>query len=346
MNFTICLTTVFATLLSAPSSFAKPLIPLSPAEIDLRAKDLVQIPWAGKATNKGTTVDSGCLMATYTIQVDDPKMQTTKSYDLLVQAPQGAKTQVPVVVIVPTIDGTREMLEPVVARDLCNEGIATIIADVNDMTPPVTYPAWGAEDLHNRQAMLALRSVVDFAETVPRFDKNKIGALGLSMGGITTAMFIGVEPRLKAAVIIVGGGNFPHILSMSDEGHVDDLRRSRMKSAGLTTIDQYEDQLRSSVTYDPFYFAPQAPRERIMMVMAEADVKVPYVDQREQFVAFRKPESLTFTGGHVATIIEMVYLYMGDVTGFLKKRFDAPLVNSMTAPPVRHKVVDLNKLGI
>ncbi len=79
--------------------------------------------------------------------------------------------------------------------------------------------------------------------------------------------------------------------------------------------------------------------------MAESDTKVPYAVQQEQFNAFGKPQSITFTGGHVATIIEMVYLYMDDVTTFLTQKFNQSSKTPYLLVPVSHKVVDLDKLG-
>ena len=334
-----------ASLVGASLAQAKPLIPISPEEVQLRLGHLVNTPWDGKSTNKGTTEEEGCLMSTYSLDVVDSVTAQSKTFKLLVQSPKAASTPVPVVIIVPTIDGTRDELEPVVARSLCGSGIASIIADVNDVSLPKTFPAWGAEDVNNKWAMIALRTVVDFAQANPRFDKNKVGALGLSLGGITTAMFAGIEPRLKASVIVVGGGNFPFILSASDHWHIEEMRTKRMEAAGFTKVEQYEDKLRETITFDPFYFASQANRENVMMVMAENDVKVPYVVQREQWEAFGKPTSLVFTGGHVSTIIQMVYLYMGDVTSYFDKRFAAvpALAGEM---PITHKLVDLNKLGL
>ncbi len=328
------------------SALAKPLFPLSPSDIQARAAELVQLPWSGKSTNKGTAVEGNCLMSKYTIEVEDPVDHSTRSYDILGQAPAAGPAPVPVVIIVPTIDGTRDFLEPVVARSLCNAGIGSLIADVNDVKPPKVYPSWGAEDVNSRRAIVALRTVADLAERIPRFDKTKIGAIGLSMGGITTSLFASVEGRLKASVIIVGGGNFPHILSSSDHWLVDELRTNRMKAAGFTTVDQYEDQLRASIHYDPIYFTPLANKQKIMMVMAESDVKVPYVDQREQFLAFGQPQSLTFTGGHVDTIIQMVYLYMDDVTTFLNNRFADPGLRRLEFQEPLHKTINLDDLGL
>ncbi len=244
--FTVCALVLFAT-----STFAKPLTPLAPAEIVSRATTIQRVTWNGKSSNKGVTEENGCLMSEEAIQVDDVASKTTTTYPLLVQSPK-VDHPIPVVIIVPTIRGTQEYLEPQVARSLCLAGFGSIIADVNDIRDPKVYPAWGTENVTNRKAIIALETVVDFAQGIPQFDRNKIGALGLSLGGITTAMWAGLDSRLKASVIIVGGGNFPFILSHSDEPNVVDLREKRMAVTGLKSIDDYESVLRSNVTLDPF----------------------------------------------------------------------------------------------
>jgi hypothetical protein len=340
--------TLAAILLFATPTFALPLLPLAPHEMASRAEAFKHLAWNGKSLNKGITEQSGCAMRNETIQVDDPVSKTSMSYDLLLQYPK-ADHPLPVVIIVPTIQGTQEYLEPRIAYSLCQAGFASIIADVNDFRQPKQYPAWGAEDITNRKAILALETVVDFAQGIPQFDKNKIGAIGLSLGGITTSMWTSLDPRLKATVIVVGGGNLPFILSHSDEPNVVELRDRRMAAGDLKSIDDYDSVLRSNIKLDPFYFAPLANRHRILMVMAESDMKVPYAAQLEQFNAFGQPQSITFMGGHVLTILEVIYFYMGDVETFLAEKFNlpspAPMLSPMMLAPMPHKVVDLDKLG-
>jgi dienelactone hydrolase len=231
-----------------------------------------------------------------------------------------------------------ELLEPQVARSLCSAGYASIIADVNDLRPASPWPAWGGEDVNNRRAIFALKTVVDFAERVPNFDASRIGAIGLSLGGITTALWAGVDPRLKAAVVVVGGGNLPYILSHSDEPNVVDMREKRMQAAGLQTIEEFEQILRSNVMIDPFYFAPQADHHRILQILAESDTRVPYVVQREMFQAWGGPQSITFTSGHEFTIFQVVYFYMGDVIDFLNDRMK-PGATRFDFAPITHKRV-------
>jgi dienelactone hydrolase len=328
---------------ASSASFGAPLAPITPAERLARAGTLQHVPWNGKSTNKGVADDFGCTIRTETIQVDDPVTKTSKNYDLVVQWPQSAKP-VPVIIIVPTILGTSEYIEPVVAHELCNAGYGSIIADVNDVREPAVFPAWGAEDTNSRRAILALETTVDFAQRIPQFDANNIGGMGLSLGGITASLWTGVDSRLKASVIIVGGGNMPYTLAHSDDPRVVSIREKRMKTVGIPNENAYDAILRTNVTLDPYFFGSQVDHRRVLMVMADSDTKVPYITQQEQFVAFGKPQSITLMGGHETAIGAMVYLYMDDVTAFLDDRLKRQL-KPLSLKPITHKVIDLDKLG-
>ncbi|MEM4640709.1 MAG: alpha/beta fold hydrolase [Thermofilum sp.] len=74
------------------------------------------------------------------------------------------------------------------------------------------------------QTVLDLRRGIDFLETVKEVDAERIGYAGGSMGGILGAIFIGVEPRVKAAVIVVGGGNMTLMIRESTHPAVPPIR--------------------------------------------------------------------------------------------------------------------------
>ena len=65
------------------------------------------------------------------------------------------------------------------------------------------------------QTIVDLRRAVDYLETRPEIDMNKIAYVGGSMGGILGAIFIGVEPRIKAAALLVAGGNMSLMIKES-----------------------------------------------------------------------------------------------------------------------------------
>lgn len=74
------------------------------------------------------------------------------------------------------------------------------------------------------QTVVDLRRAVDYLETRPEIDEDKIGYVGGSMGGILGAIFIGVEPRIKAAVLLVAGGNMSLMIMKSEHPAIPPIR--------------------------------------------------------------------------------------------------------------------------
>jgi dienelactone hydrolase len=302
-------------------AWAVPLPSLPNSEASARLAEFDYVPFNGKTTPVETKEGPSCTRTKLTIEVKDPRTSAIKSVLLWYERPL-TDHKVPAVLIVPTIEGVTA-LEPQTADNLCGAGMAGIIAEVNDPEFPTVFPSWAYEDQNDRFAIMALRTAIDFVSQQPEIDASKIGIIGLSLGGITTSMLAGVEPdRLKAIVSVVGGGNLPHILSYSDHGRVSTFRANRMKAAGYNTVDQYENQLRSTVKLDPAYFAQFAKRENIFMIMADNDTKVPSVAQTEQFESFGKPSGLVYSGGHVDTLIKVTYFDFAHVTEFLNAKFN------------------------
>lgn len=56
------------------------------------------------------------------------------------------------------------------------------------------------------QTVFDLRRAIDFIETQKELDPNRIGFLGVSLGGICGTIFCGVEKRVKVPVIVLAGG--------------------------------------------------------------------------------------------------------------------------------------------
>src|SRR5690606_31229816 len=157
----------------------------------------------------------------------------------------------------------------------------------NQNTVPEEIPSWGFEDQNNRRAILSLRTIIDYIEGTPYFDSRKIGMIGSSLGGVTTSFMAGIEPqRISAFVIVVGGGNIPYTLSVSDNEKILELRRRRMAAEGLTDPEHYEDKLREILKFDPMYFASFAVRDKIFMALSRSDTKVPTLVQEDLFRAF------------------------------------------------------------
>lgn len=297
------------------------LAPLSSSEVLLRRQELTPAPWDGKFTE--TVVKKGsCIISEIYLNVTDAQTGETWPIHTTLYRPDVSEP-VPMSLVIPTIDGIT-ILEPRVSSELCESNIAGMIALLRDTTQPKNLPAWGFEDSVDRREILGLRTLLDFASRDSRFDSQRLGIFGMSLGGIITSMMAGLEPeRLKAVVIAVGGGDLPHVLAMSDNVIIGTLRQRRMASIGVTDIAEYEALLAKHLRYDPLFFATQANHDRIMMVMSTVDRKVIASTQREQFDAFGKTNYMLSTWDHIETLLQVAYLYMSPLIKFMQSRFDA-----------------------
>lgn len=149
------------------------------------------------------------------------------------------------------------------------------------------------------------RLLIDFAETqMDSIDSKKIACYGMSLGGIMSTLLLEVDPRVDAAIVIVGGGNFPEILRESVQSIVKGYREARMKAENIKTLDELEKKLRSSLLYDPLYFAYRRPPRDIYMVIALEDTAVPTKNQLELYEAFRRPQSIQYHLDHAPAIFK------------------------------------------
>ncbi len=60
-----------------------------------------------------------------------------------------------------------------------------------------------------RQAVLDARRGLDYLGKRPDIDPTRMGVAGISLGGILSGVVAGVDPRVKVALTLVGGADFP-----------------------------------------------------------------------------------------------------------------------------------------
>lgn len=300
---------------------ARPRDTISGREQEARLAELQHIPWDGEVIERTTnSMKLACRTSVAKIDVKDPLTQKTKTLELKISRPRRVDRS-PVVIIVPPISGATP-IDHSMAYGLCTARLASIIADINDNSQPQEMPAWGHEDVINRSAVLSLRTVIDFAQAHPKFDANKIGMMGTSLGGIDTSIMAGVEPeRLKAIVISVGGGNLPYTMARSTNKRIRTLRDRRMAHLNMASVDEYEDVLHDILRYDPLDFASRARPERILMFHATRDTMVPYKTQRLLYEALGRPMFDSVRMEHVTGIIYVAYSKLGKMINFIQRRF-------------------------
>ena len=86
--------------------------------------------------------------------------------------------------------------------DIANHGERKIHDYDFDLTDGLKY--WTRDLL--TQTVFDLRRSVDFLQTLPEIDGERIGFFGISLGGIIGTVFCGVDERIKVPVIALAGG--------------------------------------------------------------------------------------------------------------------------------------------
>jgi len=108
------------------------------------------------------------------------------------------------------------------------------------------------------QTVVDLRRAVDFLASRPDIQKDRIGFLGFSQGGMVGATFIGVEPRIRAACLVVAGAGFAEWA----------------KQSTLVKPEQIAPLELAAAIADPIYFVGRF-RGPILMLSAKRDELIP-----------------------------------------------------------------------
>jgi len=144
------------------------------------------------------------------------------------------------------------------------------------------------------QTVVDLRRAIDYVETRPEIDKGKIGYAGGSMGGILGAIFIGVEPRVKAAALIVAGGNMSLMIRESQHHTMpaigEFLRREGLSYEGLQSLLD---------PIDPINFISRFSPRPVVFHLGKYDTIVPSEAGRQLYEKAGQPKEIYwYDAGH------------------------------------------------
>ena len=169
-------------------------------------------PFAYDRARPLLVADRGRVNENYPIAVDDVSYRSGRDrVHGFLALPPHRTSRLPAVVYLHGAGGDRtELLVP--ATWLAARGaVALTITAPSAVTPtpngltPVADLRWQVE-LQSRD-VLAVRRAIDLLARRPDVDPRRIGFVGWSAGAHTGAIVAGVEPRLRAVVLMSGGAN-------------------------------------------------------------------------------------------------------------------------------------------
>jgi dienelactone hydrolase len=176
------------------------------------------------------------------------------------------------------------------AQHLASLGAVVIAIDAPHARRSGSPILFTAQDRDEQvQLIKDLQRAVDILRSRPNVDEDRIGYVGISYGAAMGALFVGIERRLKAAVLVVGdGGLVTHMTGPEDSNFM----------AGLS-CETRVNWFKSMVPIEPIRFIAHAPPTRLLLQNGRLDNLVPEPDAELLHAAAREPKKiLWYSAGH------------------------------------------------
>ncbi len=153
-----------------------------------------------------------------------------------------------------------------------------------------------AEDIERsvtamRQGVCDVRRAAIWLSKRPEVDPRRLGATGISLGGIVSSIVVAVDPEIRQGAFLLAGGDLASILWTMPEAR---NFRARWVESGRTL-----DELRTlSRPYDPLTYASGLRGKRVFMMAGNVDEVIPPASARALWEAAGRPSIQWYDCGH------------------------------------------------
>ncbi len=229
---------------------------------------------------------------------DDDTPITFEYYEQL------GKDKAPVVIVLPILNGQKHVVRPF-ATYFADNGYHAVIVDtvqrktlLDDMLQP---------EEAIRRTTIRHRRVLDWIDTMPNIDGDRIAVFGASLGGFNALFVSAADDRVGASALALVAGDLPFVLTYSSERRIIEAADGAMETL-QTDREGLRRYLEAHIDSDPLSLARHIDPERVLLVLAKFDDSVHYEKQLELQHAMGNPESITLPTGHVTTAAYLFYL--------------------------------------
>lgn len=252
----------------------------------------------------------------------EPVRQTSVSQETIVMdyyRPKGAG-RTPVILCLPILGGDNRETE-FFSRYFATRGYAALMVHRDQqqklsVTPELLEPFL-------RQIVLDHRRAIDWVATQDNLDAGRIGVFGASMGGIKATLLTALDPRVRASVFALAGGDLPYILTHSSEKAIIRKVEAEKKKRNLSTGELHA-LLEAEVKTDPLSVAEYVDARRVQMILGVFDTVVPYRTGSELSTAIGGPEMILLPAGHYSSVLFITYVRSAAFEFFERKFAERP----------------------
>ncbi|MGE0631281.1 MAG: hypothetical protein AB7O96_02660 [Pseudobdellovibrionaceae bacterium] len=292
-------TTLFFSLLVlliSSIAFARP-----PAEVlELIEKTYDPTITVQRQDKKSTGVS--CITQETVLSTKDPVTGKQRTVDVKMYEPRyNRDPHAPKrgIVLIPPIMG-ENIIDRLYAAYFCENQIHVLIVQQwqNGHLPTVELKT------QDEQALRAISAIRNGVQYMRSQNVEKVGLFGTSLGAIMAIPVLNLEADIKAAVLIVGGVNLPHIMAYSEQKEVARIRSERVRKYGFPNAQEYENRLREEIKLEPFDFLNLNGSKDVFVVTALRDTSVPTIDQKLMIDTLQgNIEVKAYEKDHVPTVL-------------------------------------------
>jgi cephalosporin-C deacetylase-like acetyl esterase len=255
--------------------------------------------------------------------------------------PRGAKNA-PLVVLLHGIGDLSVTPCKMLAKVLAKKGMASFVvysvmhssrmpADVMRRFPHLTQQEWFQS---HQISVVDLLQVIDWAESRDELNAEQIAAVGISFGGFISSIAMGIDERIKAAGLIVSGGNSTKI-GWETRASDYNKKRTQTKEGYEKTLKTYMEYLaeveekglekveppRREFWIDPMTFAHRLRKRPVLMINAHWDQAIPKEATIDFWEAAGRPPISWLPATH-PTIWLWYPIIRGKIVRFLESAFE------------------------
>lgn len=223
----------------------------------------------------------------------------------------------PFMLLLPILAGG-DVLMWTVAWDLAQRGYAVAWTRrvASAMQPGQRAPEM--EELF-RRTVVHNRMLLEWLRTQEAVDNQRMGLIGISMGGIVGGVVLALEPDLAGGGLCLAGGDLPDLIMASDESRVRRWRDWRFREDGIGS-SELRRELATHLVSDPARLGAYVATERVFLVGALFDAVVPLSNQDVLWESLGRPRRMLVPLGHYTSVVDLGGI-LDHIEGFMQERF-------------------------
>jgi len=311
-------------VLEYPPGEPRPARPLEPEVRGRFTYALAQpVDLKGKAVDEDAVIYDGRVVVH--VQGDAAPTPIPFEFWRCVRAPRPA----PAIIVTPILGGGRSLARAQ-CRALVEAGFHVVLVQRGTR---ILRETWAIEDLElwARRSVAARLAVFEWMRRRPEIDGERIGALGISLGGIVTTLLLAVEPRIHSAVIALAGRDLSEVIEISSEERLIKFRAAKAAEHGISEAEACA-RVEAAFPSDPGAFASAIDPRRAVLITARLDTVMPHEYQVALWESMGRPLRYDLFTGHYSGAVYLPYILEVSARWF-HERFTRP-VRESTLPPL------------